>query len=220
MTPLRQWVTTNAGLKIVAILLAVVTWFFVQGITSDKRIIEVVPLEIVPRPGQLLLHQSASTVSVVIRGTLDDLRQVQRADFAARIDLTAVKDPGRHTVALGPDIIRHPPRVQVVQVVPPSVTVQTDESLERTVPVKPVLTGEVPPGYIIERTNLVPAQVQVRGPRSLVIGMTEIETLPIDLTGRRISFRERVQLALPDPNVTLVKRNAVEADLRIAEASR
>jgi hypothetical protein len=50
--------------------------------------------------------------------------------------------------------------------------------------------------------------------------LQDIETLPIDLTNRRISFRERVQLALPDPSLTPVRLNAVEADLRIGERNR
>ena len=217
---MKDRLTTNTGLKIIALLLAAITWFFVRSITSETRTVENVPLEIKVRPGLTLLQASVSTVNVAIRGTREDVRQVARPEVAAVLDLTSEDRPGLHTVRIGANTIRHPPRVQVVQVAPASVTVRVDEMIDRELAVKPLLTGELAAGLVIERTNIVPALVWVRGPKSLVDAMTNIETLPIDLSGRRVSFREWVHLALPDPNVKLLKQSWIEADVRINENPR
>lgn len=217
---MRNWATTNTGLKLVALALAVITWFFVRNITSETRTLENIPLEIKVRPGLTLLEASASTVVVTVRGTREDIRQAPRAEFSASLDLTGEKQIGMHTARLSAKNIRHPPRVQVVQVMPATITARVDEMIEREVAVKPQLTGELASGLEIERTNVVPAQVRLRGPRTLLNDITTVETLPIDLSGRRVSFRERVHLALPDPSVTTVKQSWIEADLRIGEANR
>jgi hypothetical protein len=55
----------------------------------------------------------------------------------------------------------------------------------------------------------------VKGPKALLDSMTGITTLPIDVTGRRTSFRERVELtplAFPEG---LAQRHWVEVDVRI-----
>jgi hypothetical protein len=45
--------------------------------------------------------------------------------------------------------------------------------------------------------------------------MTSVSTLPIDVTGRRTSFRERVELAPLAFPEGLTQRHWVEADVRI-----
>jgi len=68
---------------------------------------------------------------------------------------------------------------------------------------------------IIERVLTQPASVKVKGPKTLLNGMTNITTLPIDVTGRRTSFRERVELtplAFPEGPA---QRHWVEVDVRI-----
>ena len=55
----------NHGLKIVALALAVMTWFFVKTITSESRLIENVPLEIRVQPGMSVMQSGVNTVSVM-----------------------------------------------------------------------------------------------------------------------------------------------------------
>ncbi len=91
--------------------------------------------------------------------------------------------------------------------------------MERDLAVRLVLTGQLPAGYEIERTNVVPRTVRIKGSKTLVESLAVVETLPIDLTDRRVSFHERVDLVLPDAD--LVSNHArVEADVRIREITR
>jgi hypothetical protein len=67
----------------------------------------------------------------------------------------------------------------------------------------------------VERVITQPETVKVKGPKTLLSGMANISTLPIDVTGRRTSFRERVELtplAFPEG---LAQRHWVEVDVRI-----
>jgi YbbR domain-containing protein len=105
--------------------------------------------------------------------------------------------------------------VQIAEIDPAEVTVNVDEMIERELPVQPQLAGEMPSSLSIERVVTEPETVMVKGPRMLLNGMTSIATLPIDVTGRHTSFRERVELtplAFPEG---LAQRHWVEVDVRI-----
>lgn len=138
------WVTSDARLKLMSLLLAACAWFFVKGITSDWRLIEGVPLEVKARTGLTVLQASASTINVIVRGTREDVRQVSRQDLSAVVDLTQDNRVGEITVKLTPKSIRHSRRVEVSEIDPPEVTVNVDQMIERELPVQPQFSGELP----------------------------------------------------------------------------
>lgn len=209
------WISNNASLKVVSLVLAVFTWFFVQRITSDSRTINDVPLEVKAKSGLTVLQTSASTVNVTVRGTREDVRQVSALDLSAVVDLTGDDHRGPVTVHLSPSSVRASRRVRVIEIVPSEVTVNVDEMIVRDLPVQPQFGGELPPNLSVERVLTQPETVKVKGPKTLLGGMSSIATLPIDVTGRRTSFRERVELtplAFPEG---LAQRHWVEVDVRI-----
>ena len=210
-----SWSPNDAALKLVSLVLAACTWFFVKGVTSDWRLIEGVPLEEKAKSGLTVLQTSVSTVNVTVRGTREDVRQVSRQDLSAVVDLTHDDRVGPITVKLTPRSVRHSRRVQVSEIDPAEVTVNVDELIERELPVEPQLGGELPPNLSIERVVTQPETVKVKGPKALLNRMKSITTLPVDVTGRRTSFRERVELtplAFPEG---LAQRHWVEVDVRI-----
>jgi YbbR domain-containing protein len=209
------WTPNDARLKLVSLVLATCTWFFVKGITSDSRLIEGVPVEVKAKPGLTVLQTSASTINLTVRGTREDVRQASRQDLSAVVDLTHDDRVGPITVKLTPRSVRHSRRVQVSEIDPSEITVNVDEMIERELPVQPQLAGELPPNLSIERVVTQPETVRVSGPKIPLSKMTGITTLPIDVTGRRTSFRERVELtplAFPEG---LAQRHWVEVDVRI-----
>ena len=127
---MRQWLVSETGLKIVALVLAMFTWFFVKAVTSEQRTVEGVPLEIKVRPGLTVSQTSAKTLNVTVRGTTEDLRLASRNEFFAVIDLSSEDKVGRVQAAIQPDAIRHPRRVQVVAVEPTNVVVRIEKVAE------------------------------------------------------------------------------------------
>ncbi|HUI08644.1 MAG TPA: CdaR family protein [Verrucomicrobiae bacterium] len=214
-----RWLRSNAGLKIIALVLAICTWSFVNHITSDSRTINGVPLEVRVKPGLSALRTSISTVNVTVRGTREDVRQVSRQDLSAVVDLTHDARRGLISVELTPRAIQHSRRVQVTEVDPREVTVNVDEIIERELPVQPQFAGELPPGLAIERVITKPEKIDVKGPKTLLNKMSAVTTLPVDVTGRRTSFRERVELTPLQLPEGLAERHWVEVDVRIGVAA-
>ena len=127
---MRQWLASESGLKLVALVLAAFTWFFVKAVTSDSRTVEGVPLEIKVRPGMTVAQISAKTVNVTVRGTTEDLRLASRNELFAVVDLSREEATGNVQASIPPDVIRHPRRVQVIAVDPTNVTVRLEMALD------------------------------------------------------------------------------------------
>lgn len=213
-----QWLTRNVGLKMISLVLATAIWFFVKSVTSDSRVIDGVPLEFKVKPGFTILQGSDATLKVTVRGTREDVRPVSRQDFSASIDLTSSERTGGITIKLTPRLIRQPRRVQVVEIEPSEVTVNIDQLVERELPVQPQFTGELPSTVTVERVLTKPESVKLKGPKTVLDSFSGAATLPIDLTGRRTSFRERVELT-PLPFASAFSaRQWVEVDVRIGPA--
>jgi YbbR domain-containing protein len=214
-----RWWQTNRRLKLTALIIATATWLAVSNITNDRRVVSGVPIEVRTRAGVLVLDQSASLADVEVRGTRNDIRQVQRDDFLVVLDLSRDARRGELTYRLGPSTVLAPRWVQPVSVQPGRLTVVVDELENRELPVEPELTGALPVGYEIERIELHPARVVVRGPATRLAQQSSVHTLPIDLTGRHTSFRERVELALDALMELPNARRWVEVDVRIRATS-
>jgi len=208
----------NIMLKIVAVALAVMTWIFVKTITSESRVIEDVPLEVRVKPGMSLMQSGVTTVNVTLSGTREDVRQVQHGELHAILDLTHEGTIGKDlTVRISPKTVKPPPRVRVVAVAPSQVTVRIDQMIEKELLVQPQVTGEPMAGYGVERVLIHPQSVRMKGLKSQLDKLSGIETLPVDLTGRRASFREWVELAPLEPSAGPKDRRWVEVDVRLAE---
>jgi hypothetical protein len=120
---MRQWLASNTGLKVAALVLATALWFYVNSITSERRVIENVQVEPRLAPGMAVKKMSEPGVNVILRGTHADLWQLTRSELVAIVDLHSQTTPGRVRAPLLPDLVRHPHRVQVVQINPSEISV-------------------------------------------------------------------------------------------------
>jgi len=215
-----RWLRGNYRLKTASFFLAVVVWFFVHGITSEQHTVRRVPLDVRVRPGIAVLEQSLTGVDVTVRGTRDDVRRLTRNEVTVVLDLTGSPVLGEQTHRLGRSTIRMPRWVRPVDVTPAEVRLVLDETTERALDVEARLTGEqeLPPGYVVERVVIKPTRVMLRGPRSRLAQLAKILTLPIDVSGRQTSFRERVELTPLELGTGLAERHWVEVDVRIGRA--
>ncbi len=112
-----KWWQKNLALKVIALVLAIMTWLYVNSVTSDWRTLERIPVQ-VRLPVGFSARVEPSTVDVVVRGAREDLRQVGRQDLSAVLNLTRETTAGPIAIKLSPDNVKHPPRVQVVEVRP------------------------------------------------------------------------------------------------------
>ena len=205
-------------LKILALLLAVALWFFV-GSSERTEIALALPIEYVGLEGPLTLDgPRREMVDVHLQATRWAAERVSPATVRVRVDVSRLRE-GDNVVHLVPESVQAPPGVRVTRLAPAWATVRTTQAETRTVPVIPQLHGRPAPAHVLGPVVVEPATVQIKGPRTTIEARTIVETLPVDVSGRRAPVTQTVGLALPD-SVYPVDRRTVSVTVEIRPAAR
>jgi YbbR domain-containing protein len=199
---LVTWPFRHLWLKVLSVAVALLLWMVVSGEEIVERGLRV-PLELQQVPANIeLLGDVPTTVDVRVRGASGTLSRVGTGDVIAVLDLRTART-GRRLFPLGPDQVRVPFGVEVVQVTPSAVAMAFELSATRQVPVVPAVDGRPAPGFVIGPLAAVPRSVEVIGPESAVKRVTEVLTEPVSVTGARAAVKETVSLGLLDPSLRL-----------------
>ena len=192
----------NLPLKVTSLLVAGVLWLAVSGQSTVERNIRV-PLEYqnVP-PGMEIVGDPPGQADVRLRGSSGNLARVVQGDVVAALDLTNAR-PGTRIFNLRASEVRVPFGVQVVQVTPPTISLEFEYAGQKVVPVSPVIEGDPEAGFVVGRITTSPATVQVLGPIGRLQALSEATTEPVRVDGLRKSVTDRVTVGVEDPAVRL-----------------
>jgi YbbR domain-containing protein len=196
-TPRWAWLTANRGAKLIALLLAVITWYAIQPSISFETVITGVPVQVTVDPGWAVLDRSLGSVDVHFRGSREAIRFLAQEELAVLVDLRNREYGQSLTVPLELDAVRAPGGVRPTYIRPAEVTITMDQEVDRLVPVRAHIQGEPPAGYEVEEIVVNPQQVTVSGPRQRLQAIEAIRTTPIEMEGRLQSFTLRVPLVAP-----------------------
>jgi len=204
-------------LKLLALLLALALWFFV-GSAERTEIALALPVEYVGLEGPLTLDgPRREMVDVQIQTSRWAAAQVSPATVRVRVDVSGLRE-GDNLVHLVPESVQAPPGVRVTRLMPAWATVRTTRAATRTVQVVPQVQGRPAADHVLGPVVVDPATVQIKGPRTTIEGRTIVETLPVDVSGRRAPVTQTVGLALPD-SVYPVDRRTVSVTVEIRPAA-
>lgn len=214
---LVQRLFRHFGLKVVSVVVAMLLWAVVSGEQVVERGLRI-PLELQNRPDRLeVVGEPPGLVDVRVRGSSGALSRLGPGDLVAVLDLRAAR-PGRRLFHLGPDQVRSPFGIDVVQVSPSNVPISFELSVSKLVPVVPALEGNPSAGYVIGAVQADPASVEVVGPASALEDLNEAITEPVSVAGATAPVRERVTIGVADPSVRLRTPQTAAVTIAIAAA--
>ncbi len=214
-------VRRNWMMKLFCLLLAFAVWQAVRENTSFEVVVSNVPVTITAGDGRAVFDQSTDTVNIRFRGSRDDIRFIGNDQVTVKIDVSGHADRLRQTITFSPRYVKAPIRTHAVQFDPPEITVTIDREVERVLPVKVTLEGDLPPGVKMEQAVCSPATVKVRGAERLLRELEQVRTIPVSLDGRYDSFKTHVAVASAgQPWVVLPESVTAEVALVERVASR
>lgn len=184
----------DLGYKILAVLLALALWFYVNDEKNPQtESIFRVPLEMEDLPGDLVVADKPQEVEVRVQGRSRLLAQVSLRQIRATIDLSQV------TVGVNvePVEVRLPAGVELVTVTPSQVSIRVDRIIEKQFPVQVELEGRLPPGHRVLASLTQPDEVIVGGPEAVLNRISEVKVL-VDITGADTPFRRSVPVTVSD----------------------
>jgi YbbR domain-containing protein len=194
----------HLGLKVLAITLASVLWLTVAGEHVVERSLRA-PLAVRNLPTSLeIVGDLPATVDVRVRGSSAQLSRLDAGEVIAMLDLTGAR-PGSRLFHLRTDEVRVPYGIEVAQVMPPSLSLSLEKSVQRTVPIVPATDGDPALGFVVGRISAEPSTIQVVGPESHVREVAEATTEPVEIDGKSERVRDVVAVGVTDSSVRLLE---------------
>jgi YbbR domain-containing protein len=222
VTKLARAMVANAGVKLLALLVAIVIWFNAIGQQEDEQTF-VVPLQFTALADTLTVTgRVPAEVQIAVTGTRRDLLLLEFKKLAVSLNMSRA-EPGRYTQRLSVSDVVLPPEVEPrkVRIISPLlVDVRLESLVTRRARVAVALTGSLPGNQVLSAVpEAAPAWVTLTGPGSAVGRMDKIATVPIDLSKVRISGERDVDIDLSTPSVTCEPRK-VKVGLFVSERGR
>lgn len=166
----------NLSLKFLAIVLAVIFWFFVVSLENTFfRFPDEVPIQVFNQAQDLALATKLKAVHLAVRvADPVTLRTLSAGDFEAYIDLRNV---GAGTRKVTVFVTSKNPQVSVVKIEPSEVEVVLEPLREKTVTLKVEQIGQPFKGYKIDSVVLSRDQIKVAAAESVLkkIGQVKAE---------------------------------------------
>lgn len=219
---IRNLFLLNLGLKLISVVIAILLWGIVLG-SRNVEVTKEVPLEITTPPDVVPANEIPDKIAFRLSGPKAFLRSIlDRREEPIRVNLAGAK-PATVTYRFFSDNIRVPIGVKVLSINPAAISIKLEYLKRKDIPVHLEVRGTLPDGYRVTQAEVKPNLVRIKGPESRVDALTEIPTIPVDLSKLTHSVdqeipldtaRFNVQLDGPYPRV-LIQIESISANFRI-----
>lgn len=194
----------NWGLKLFSLVLALVLWLTLipeEKISSEKTL--TVPLELHNIPSEMeIVEKPPSIVDVKIRAPQRIINQFTSVTVHAALNLEKARID-QTEYPLNKNMISIPSGGEVIDLYPSQVNLRLERTREIMLKVEPSLSGELQQGLKLDRIEIVPPEVLIKGPESKVKETYKVRTSPIDLSSLTHSAELEADLILPSPDLKL-----------------
>ncbi len=210
--------TQNWILKLLSLSFAIILWFFVMG---DRKL-EVgyaVPLELqnIP-PGLMVANEVPGLIDVRISGPRTVLMNLRPSDISIAVDLIDL-EPGVTSFKRLEERLNLPSSLRVTRLSPSFVDVRLERVREKSLPVRPVLTGMPAAGFRVGSIRVMPEQMVVQGAESEIKDLTELLTEAVDVTDAQESFTLTVPVNHQGRYTSLKEHRSAEVRVEIEPIS-
>jgi YbbR domain-containing protein len=189
----------NIPWKILSLLVAFGIWFVVMS-SNSIEITKEVRLNIELPSGLTIANEVPAQVSFRLAGSKFFLRTLDTSAETIPVDLTKAK-AGPTFFQIEKDALRLPIGVRVLSISPSSINPVLEHLDRRTVPVEVVQKNDVPNGYRLVKLYATPKNVRIKGPRSVLEGISSIKSDPVDLADIPSTLKWEIPLHTGHANV-------------------
>jgi YbbR domain-containing protein len=212
---LKHLLTHNWRLKLLALFMAVMLWAATARDSTSEIGVDV-PLEYQNVPANTeVITDTTNTVEVRLRGPSALIKEISSQDILTTIDVGKMEKGSEKIVTLTKEHVRGPFGVDVVGVNPARVRVTLEPTVSTQLKIVAAVTGAPADGYRVQQVFVTPDSVKVEGPANRVRLMENVQTTPVDVSGKRESIRQTVDLNVLDPRVRINQSQPIHVEVRI-----
>jgi YbbR domain-containing protein len=193
------------GLRVLALALALLLWFFVAVEEREGVAEKVVEAAITYSPpnGYVLLDP-VQRARVRLRGRASRIRNLNPFVVDIFLEIPAA-ERSAYDLQILPENVIMPEGVEVVTIEPATIRVRLDREVTGMLPVRARLVGEPAAGAVAREVQVIPDKVLVSGPESRLRAVNNLVTTAVDLDGHALDFEETAAVLSPDPLIKVLQ---------------
>ncbi len=193
------------GLRLVALVLAFLTWTLVTVDQREPESVKVVNTTIrYDIPTGFILLEPPESARITVRGKASSLRNLNPFQVDVFVELSTA-EKGTYSEPLRRQNVFLPEDLELVSIEPNVLSLVLDREVTRMLPVEARMTGEPAAGAVVQQATVNPSRVPVRGPLSRIGNIDALSTTPINLNGHAIDFEERAGVIVEDPTIQVLQ---------------
>ena len=176
---MKERLTNNWGLKILAFFIAIMIWFVVVNIDNPIKQkvytgipVTVINTEVLAQEQQTFqIVDDTQTISVTISAQRKVLQKIMPDDIVAVADMKELTLKTQIPI----DVTVNGYKVESAVASPRNLQVKLEEELTKKFPIIPTTTGTVRDGFALGKIEAVPEKVTIRGPKSVIEKISRVE---------------------------------------------
>jgi YbbR domain-containing protein len=214
---LRKIFIQNWPLKLLALIIAVLLWFFITGSEISEYNYDV-PVTFSNLPVEYIIIDGDKThkIKITIKGT--HLQAMNRSldEFKIIKDLSNITT-GIHDIRFYHQDIKYPNETELVSFEPRIITIEIDNrEIKRVRFSTPVIKGTPAQGYEVTKIDLSDNYTQIEGAASALKNISILELEPIDISDISSSISKKVNILKPD-NINITGVESVTVTVKVSK---
>lgn len=174
-------ISEDLVLRILAIVLALTLWIYVQAqqpqsVHEGMQTFKDVEIQWNTNSNYIVTAITSRVADVTVRGQLDDINNLTKEDITITLELSEYQD-GQHTVSLVPQL---PGGIRLYSVSPSKIDVVLDEWQSVQLPVELEFTAALPDDVVVQEVIIEPSIVTVEGAAVVIEDIAKI-IIPYDI---------------------------------------
>jgi YbbR domain-containing protein len=191
--------------KIIALFFAVLVWERVSARLDESQKIRGIPV-VLSMPGYIPLDNKSVKVDIVLRGSQQQLNKITANDIKITLNVKKPKE-GINKLIISQKDITVPHGVSIASIEPDEFEIILDEKMTKKVPVKLIYSGALLDGYALNPIHIIPQEVTITGPKSLIDKPEYIKSKPIVLKKDFVEdFDCRVRIDTENKNISVTPK--------------
>ena len=192
---LKRLILNNAGLKTLALALALLTWALITG--RERSYIERsfdVNVEFINVSENIdIRNMSSERVRITLRGAAKEIGQITSEDIKLKLNLKGINESTKQNF-YSENYLEFPEGLSVISSHPRWIEITVEEYISKEVPIIVRYRGKLPDGVRLLERKLIPDKVTIFGYQSQIKGIKSVSVInDVDLN----EINESVSIKIP-----------------------
>jgi diadenylate cyclase len=206
--------TTNLVPKMLSLAVVCALWYMIAGQQRAEMWVTV-PLEYRNMPASMeIFGERVNRIEVDVRGPRGVISGITPDQIRGYVDLSA-SIRGLNHLRLTEENISLPWGIEVVKINPPEVHLRLEPVEIRSVPVKLLLIGKLPPPWRLQKAEVDPPAIALQGAASSLDKIREVMTEAVDLSKLKGNSKVSAGLEINWPQLRLAPNQPSKVSVNI-----